>query len=156
MKKITSLLFILIIINTKSFTQTDSTITYQNLPTIKLYSPNLTPPDTCCPCILQFYDENKILFKEQVFCMEYEVGWVKEYYPNSNLKVSGQYLENHSGNWYHLIETGKCCFQTGKWTYFDENGDTLYHEYWQNGFFIEQIPEQSKAEIYYIYLNIDG
>ena len=149
MKKITTILINLILISLNSFAQNDTTPTYQNLPTIKLYTPNLTPPDTCCPCILQFYDENNILFKEQVFCRKYEVGYVKEYYPNGNLKVSGQYLENHTGNWDYMIASAKCCFQVGKWTYFDENGDTLYHEYWNYGSFIEQVPEQEKTEIWY-------
>ncbi len=111
--------------------------------------------DTCCPCIVTFYDKNEIPFREQVLCHGYEVGFVKDFYANGKLKMTGQYMENHSGNWDHLIETGRCCINEGVWVYYNQNGDTIYTEVWEKGAFIGQFPEQPNTEILATWLTLD-
>lgn len=146
MKKITTLIFILILINTKSIAQTDTNASDQNLDSIKLQAPTNPSPDTCCPHIIQYHDLNKILLQEIATCNGFV--WIKDYYPNGNLKMCRQfkeykdYTKGFKENPYH---SG---VREGKWTYFDENGDTLYNEFWEDGFFIKQVPEQSKTEIW--------
>lgn len=184
--KYTTLTFILTISIAQSFAQSIIETTYQNLSTKKIYATNLSIQtqngalnfsvngrniskylfdkysstwndlDSCCPCILQLYDENEVLFQEMISCDGYEVGWIKEYYQNGKIRLTGQYQENQSGNWEHILETGKCCVREGKWTYFNTKGDTLYNEFWHNGNFISQVPEQTLTEIWAIELTLDG
>lgn len=170
----------------RAFAQTPTQTSYQNLSTQKIYAADLTTQiqdgaynylfndkvvskylfdnseyawnvlDSCCPCILQLYDENDVLLQELISCRGFEVGWVKEYYPNGIVKMSGQYRENASGKWEHIVETGNCCIREGRWTYFDDKGDTLYNEFWDAGSFINQVPEQSSTEIWSISLTLEG
>jgi antitoxin component YwqK of YwqJK toxin-antitoxin module len=98
--------------------------------------------DGCCPCILKKYDVNDVLIREVVSCTDCGVGWFRYYYPNGKVSLSGQYKENPSGNWKGIWSRGFCSVLNGQWTYFSEEGDTLYSEYWNNGKFIKQLPEQ--------------
>ena len=85
-----------------------------------------------------------VLLSEGVYCTDCGVGFFKEFYPDGNVKLSGKYKENPTGNWKNY----NCQVEHGQWVYFKENGDTLYSEYWNNGEFIKQVPEQSKMEIW--------
>lgn len=180
------LLIILTIAFGKAFGQTDTTTVYKGLETKKFYSVGLSSNTingrgtyevngkkvaqstyekymstwenmkTCCPCILKTYDEKDVLIKEAVSCTDCGVGVFTEFYPNGKVKLSGRYKENPTGNWDDLWKRGFCNVRDGKWTYFNENGDTLYAEYWQDGKFIKQIPEQNKTEIWKIDLTLKG
>jgi hypothetical protein len=109
----------------------------------------------CCPCIRRYYDEfDKLLF-EGVHCEDCRVGWFKEYYRNGNIKITGNYKENPTGDWNNIFDRGYCR-KHGQWTYFNEIGDTLYSEFWENGEFVKQVPEQNKVEIWKIELMLDG
>ncbi len=111
---------------------------------------------SCCPCILRYYDENDLLIREAVSCTDCGVGSFKEYYPNGQVRVSGQYKENPTGNWDSIYYLGYCNVQVGQWHYFNEKGELLYSEFWDNGNFIKQIPEQSKTEIWKVESTLNG
>ncbi len=112
--------------------------------------------EDCCPCILKSFDENEILMREAVSCGDCGVGDFKEFYPTGITKLTGSYKENPTGNWENIWDRGYCNVPDGKWTYFDESGDTLYSEFWNNGEFIEQVPEQNSNEIWKVDLTLYG
>ena len=122
------------------------------------YKPNWNNLESCCPCLLKYYDKNDILLREIVSCTDCGVGDFKEFYPNGKLKISGQYKENNSGNWdwKTIQKRGYCSVPNGKWTYFNKKGDTLYSEFWKNGEFIKQLPELNKNEIWKVDLTLNG
>lgn len=112
--------------------------------------------ETCCPCILKFYDENDYLFREAVYCTDCRVGAFKEFYPNGKVKLSGRYKENPSENWDDIWTRGFCDVLDGQWTYFNKKGDTLFSEFWKDGKFIKQVPEQKLTEIWDVELTLKG
>jgi antitoxin component YwqK of YwqJK toxin-antitoxin module len=125
-------------------------------PTYDKYESTWKNMETCCPCILRSYDENDILLSEQVSCTDCGVGWLREYYPNGNLRVKGQYKENPTGDWNNIWEREYCNIETGQWDYFNENGGKIYSEFWKEGEFIKQVPEQSSVEIWDVSLILNG
>jgi len=170
----------------QAFAQLDTTTVYKGLKTKKFYSVSLFSQtyngtgtykvngkqvskstydkyksawknmETCCPCILKTYDENDVLLSEVVSCKDCGVGVFKEFYQNGNVKLSGRYKENATGNWDSIGERGFCSVPDGQWTYFDNKGDTLYLEFWEDGRFIKQIPEQKATEIWKVELTLNG
>jgi hypothetical protein len=96
------------------------------------------------------------LIRKSVSCTDCGVGWFKTYYKNGNLELTGEYKENPTGNWDDIWDRGYCSVPDGKWTYFKENGDTLYSEFWDNGVFVKQVPEQTKVEIWDIEIQLNG
>ncbi len=110
----------------------------------------------CCPCILQYFDIKENLIYESVACSECEVGWFKEYYKNGKIKSIKLYKENPTNNWENIFERGLCSVPNGQWVYLNKRGDTIYSEYWDNGEFVNQIPEQKKTEIWDIELLLNG
>lgn len=111
----------------------------------------------CCPCIIESYDENDNLLAESVSCGgECIVGWLKGYYPNGKMRFIGSYKENPTEDWSNIWERNYCSIKNGLWIYFDENGDTLYSELWDNGEFVKQDPEQNKAEIWDVELILNN
>jgi len=168
------------------FGQTDSNTVYKKLKTKKFYSVGLSSQtengqgtyevngkkvnksaydkyqstwknmENCCPCILKSYNENDILLREAVSCTDCGVGWFKEFYPNGNLKLTGFYKENPTGKWKDIWNRGYCSVKNNQWTYFKENGDTLYSEFWKDGEFIKQVPEQSVSEVWEIDIMLNG
>ena len=108
--------------------------------------------ETCCPCILESYDENDVLLSESIACTDCGVGWFKEYYPNGKLRLTGQYKENPTGNWKDIWNKQYCNVEAGEWIYYNENGERTYSEFWNDGVFVKQVPEQPKAEIWDIVL----
>jgi len=166
--------------------QSDSSTVYKNLKTKKFYSVSLSSQtsngigtyevngksvskstydkykstwknmETCCPCILKSYNEKDVLIREAVSCTDCGVGWFKTYYLNGRLKLTGSYKENSTGNWDDIWDRGYCSVPNGQWTYFNEKGDTLYSEFWNNGEFVKQTPEQSDTEIWDVLLTLNG
>jgi hypothetical protein len=112
--------------------------------------------ESCCPCILERYDESDMLISEYVSCGDCGVGDFKQFYPNGKVKLVGRYKENPSGNWDDLWERRYCSIPDGKWTYFSEQGDTLYSEFWEDGKFVSQVPEQKAVEIWDVELTLHG
>lgn len=108
--------------------------------------------DNCCPCILKAFDESDTLLWVAVSCTDCIVGWYKLYYRNGKIKVAGQYKENPTKNWKDIYDRGYCNVKHGKWEYFNELGDTIYSEFWNNGLFLKQTPEQLTNEIWKIEL----
>jgi len=186
MRNHTLTIIILTIALGQAFGQSDSTTNYKGLETKKFYSVGLSSQttngkgtyevngrkvskstydkyqstwgnmETCCPCILKSYDENDVLIREAVSCTDCGVGLFKEFYPNGNVKLSGRYKENPSGNWDDIWARGFCSVKDGQWTNFNEKGDTLYSEFWKDGKFIEQVPEQKLTEIWEVELTLKG
>ena len=188
MKKYTIIVLLFSVTVLKTFGQSDSPSIYKKLATKKMYSVSLSfhsnngKPEykldgknvsketydkykstwsnlqSCCPCLLKYYDKNEILLREIVSCTDCGVGNFKEFYPNGKVKLSGQFKENNSGDWTisTLQQRGFCSIPDGKWTYFDKKGDTLYSEFWKNGEFIKQEPEQKKNEIWKVDLTLNG
>lgn len=110
----------------------------------------------CCPCILEVYNEHDTLLRESVSCGDCGVGWLRKYYPNGQIQLTGYYKENPTGNWENIYDRGYCNVKEGEWIYFSENGDTLYSEFWENGQFIKQVPEQAPCEIWKVDLLLNG
>jgi len=111
---------------------------------------------TCCPCILKSYNENDILLTEAVSCTDCGVGYYKEFYPNGQLKLKGQFRENSTNNWKDIYGRGYCSIQDGMWLYFNDKGQINYIEIWDDGNFIEQRPKSNKIEIWKVDLSING
>jgi antitoxin component YwqK of YwqJK toxin-antitoxin module len=112
--------------------------------------------ETCKPCILMTYDMNdKLLFKGIQYT-DCAVGFWIEYYPNGKVKLIGHYKENITGDWTNAWERGFCSREDGVFTYYNDNGEELYSEYWKDGQFIKQVPEQSKTELWNVELTLDG
>lgn len=186
MKRIISKTIILLVFITKVFGQTDTSLVYKKLEEKKFYKVSLSSfsdgkksiyeanekrvnkklykkyestwknMENCCPCILQTYDENEVLLHEYVSCTDCGVGWFKIYYGNGNIKLSGNYKENPTENWDDIYYRGYCNVPHGQWTYFNENGDILYSELWNNGEFIRQFPEQDSTEIWDVELTLNN
>jgi antitoxin component YwqK of YwqJK toxin-antitoxin module len=181
-----TLLLILTLALGKAFGQSDTTTVYKGLETRTFYSVGLSAQifngqgkyqvngkevskvtydkfqstwknmETCCPCILKFYDENDVLLRESVSCTDCGVGYFKEFYPNGNAKLTGHYKENPGGHWDDLWARGFCSVKDGEWIYFNEQGEKLYSEFWKNGEFIKQVPEQMSNEIWKVELTLNG
>ena len=109
----------------------------------------------CCPCLVKSYNEHETLLSESISCGECYVGWLKVYYPTGGVKFIGSYKENPTGNWNNIPRRNYCNIKNGLWIYFEENGDTLYSELWNNGEFIKQNPEQNITEIWDIELSLN-
>ena len=122
------------------------------------FKPNWKNLETCCPCLLKYYDKNDILLREVVSCTDCGVGDVKEFWANGQVKLSGKFKENNSGDWnYKTIQArGFCSVPDGKWTYYTNKGEFLYSEFWKNGEFIKQDPELTKNEIWKVDIALHG
>jgi hypothetical protein len=111
--------------------------------------------ETCKPCILLTYDIDDKLLSKSVQYTDCPVGFWIEYFPNRKVKLIGHYKENVTGDWSHDWGSGNCR-QDGAFTYFSETGKELYTEYWKEGQFIKQVPEQTKTELWNVELTHDG
>jgi len=122
------------------------------------FKPNWKTLETCCPCLLKYYDKNETLLREVVSCTDCGVGDFKEFWANGQVKLSGKFKENNSGDWnYKTIQArGFCSVPDGKWTYYTNKGEFLYSEYWKNGEFIKQEPELTKNEIWKVDIALNG
>jgi antitoxin component YwqK of YwqJK toxin-antitoxin module len=186
MKQRTLIIILLTIVFGQVYGQTDTSTVYKDLETKKFYSVGLSSQttngraryevngkkvskftydkyestwkniETCCPCILKSYDEQDVLLREAVSCTDCGVGVFKEFYPNGKIKLSGRYKENPTGNWEDIWARGFCNVPDGQWVYFNEKGDTLYSEFWKDGEFVKQVPEQKINEIWKIGLTLNG
>ena len=184
MKQIFLSVIVLFALSEYAYTQTDTGSVYQNLETKNFYAVSLESGwkkgvykvnnkrvskhvyekykstwknmETCCPCILKSYNVKGRLIEEGVYCTDAGVGWFKTYYKNGNVRLAGSYKENPTGDWKKLCERGYCNVRHGQWTYFNKKGDTLYSEFWNNGEFIKQVPEQNKVQLWKVELTLDG
>ena len=186
MKQKISIVFILTVLVGSTYSQVDTGTVYKHLKTRKFYAVGLSMQtngdqskyevngkevnestyrkyertwknmENCCPCILKYYDENDILLRKAVSCTDCGVGSFKEYYSNGQVKLSGRFKENPTGNWDDIEELGFCSVPDGEWIYYNEHGKELYSEYWEDGYFIKQIPEQGKTEIWKVDLTLNG
>lgn len=102
----------------------------------------------CCPCLYQSYNDSDVLIYEAVTCGECVIGKYSEFYNNGKLKVKGQFATTNQKDFDKLYRSGQCDLKTGEWVYFKNNGETSYSEFWNNGIFIKQVPEQNKTEIW--------
>jgi len=126
-----------------------------NKKTYDKYSDVWSNIDTCKPCILKTYDENDKLIYKGIQYTDCRVGFWIEYYADGKAKVIGHFRENETGNWDSAYYKGYCR-KDGTWTYYNENGKKLYSEYWKDGDFIKQVPEQKKTEIWKVELTLNG
>lgn len=184
MKKHIFLLIILTILLGQAFGQTDTASVYKGLEKKKFYIVDLSQInggasyalngkpiskatydrymsvmnniETCRPCILECYNENEVLLSESVHYSDCCVGSFKDFYPNGKVKLSGRFKENPTGNWEHIAERGYCNVPDGEWTYFNPKGPVLYSEFWKDGEFIKQVPEQKKTEIWKVDVTLNG
>lgn len=102
----------------------------------------------CKPCILVSYDENEVLLRKGIFHGDCGVGWFESYHSNGKLKIKGSYIENPTGDWTDIWNRRYCNIPIGKWSYFDKEEKLLFSEFWENGEFIKQVPEQKEIEIW--------
>lgn len=120
------------------------------------YNQGIANINLCSPCIAVDFNQNNIKISETIQYSDCGVGWFKEFYPNGKIKRTGHYKENPTGNWKNIWDRGYCSIKDNKWTYFKENGDTLYSEFWNNGEFIKQLPEQNIPELWDIELTLNN
>lgn len=114
----------------------------------EFYSKSFGRACRCHGCHLQWFDENENLLSEGIYDTDCPVGWNKRYYPNGNLK--------EITNWKRIKGKDRCSVPHGEWVYFNENGDTLYSEFWEKGAFIKQVPEQDSCGIWDFDVMLDG
>lgn len=123
---------------------------------IKKYELSNRRIDKCTPCILKSYNLNNELIFESENYYDCLIGLYKEYYKNGNLKLKGYHKGNKTNIYDNLTDREICDIPNGKWTYYNLKGDTLYNEFWEDGIFIKQIPEQDSIEIWAISLELNN
>ncbi len=161
MRILTSIILSLILTN--SFGQVDTLKTdttksvYKGLITKKLNSKSdaFKVIVSCRPCILLKYDSADRLIQKSIQYTDCPVGYFIKYFPNGKVKLVGHYKEIKTTNWDNIFDKGYCR-PDGAWTYFNENGKELYSEYWKDGNFVKQVPEQIKPEIWSFGLIVNG
>lgn len=124
--------------------------------TFQKYHKTWKSMENCKPCILLTYDINDHLIFKGIQYAECQVGYWIEYNPNGKVKLIGHYKENSTGNWNKFLKDDNCQKEDGVFTFYNENGEELYSEYWKDGQFIKQFPEQSKTEFWNIELTLDS
>jgi hypothetical protein len=55
-----------------------------------------------------------------------------------------------------LWDRGYCSVRDSVWMYYNDKGDTLYQEYWNDGEFIKQVPEQDTSAIWKVDVTVNG
>ncbi len=93
-------------------------------------------PNDCTPCYLVAY-QDKILIYEGDFYTDCGVGLYIDYYPNGNVKSKGEYKRNIDQNWNIDKVNEWCAVKNGLWEYFDESGNLIKSEQYENGILIE-------------------
>jgi hypothetical protein len=119
------------------------------------YHDNWINMETCKPCILKTYDINNKLLYKGIQYTDCRVGFWIEYFPNGKVKLIAHYKENESSDWNNAWNRGFCKLD-GACTYFNDKGQINYTEYWKQGEFIKQIPEQTKTELWNVLITFDN
>lgn len=110
----------------------------------------------CTPCVLETYNLNETPNSYMVAYQFCGIGDFKKFDSLGNIIEHGSYMNHDVNNWDKLIVKGLCSLKTGDWIYFSSTGDTLFKEIWENGEFIQQIPEQELSEAWGTDVVIDG
>jgi antitoxin component YwqK of YwqJK toxin-antitoxin module len=92
----------------------------------------MVDPMKCTPCYLKAYAKNKLIY-EGDFYTDCGVGNYIEYYSNGNIKVKGQYKRNLIKEWNLSKSNEWCAIKVGVWEYYDEKGNLIKSEEYQNG-----------------------
>lgn len=124
--------------------------------TFKKYFKTWENIEKCTPCIMLTYDINDKLIAKGIQYGECQVGYWIEYFPNGKVKLVGQYKENATGNWNNFLKENNCQKEEGIFTFYNANGEELYSEFWKDGQFIKQFPEQPKTELWNIEFTLDS
>lgn len=66
------------------------------------------------------------------------VGLYTGFYPSGNVKTTGQYMENTTGDWSDLKKRGLCSIQTGEWKEYAEDGTLTKTYVYENGTLIKE------------------
>ncbi len=120
------------------------------------YKSNWNTMITCKPCIIRRFNTKEKLLSEGIAYTDCGAGWFRYYHPNGKIRLSGQFRENHTGNWENAWKKGNCGLPVGQWVYYNKKGDTLYSEFWDEGQFTRQVPEQNKTELWDMHLMLNG
>lgn len=91
----------------------------------------------CKPCYLKTYDINEQLLNEGERYQDCQVGHWIEFYPSGAIKLIGEFKINDTGNWKNAWDRGYCSRKDGEWKYFDEAGNLIRTEVWEDGKLIE-------------------
>jgi len=149
-------------VGTVSFSENNGVITYWLNSRKKIsksaydkYHDSWENVETCTPCILMTYDINDKLISKGIQYMDCPVGFWIEYFQSGKVKFIGHYKENEKGDWNNAEKSG-FCRPDGAFTYFNEKGEELYSEFWKDGDFIAQVPEQTKTELWNVELTLDS
>lgn len=109
----------------------------------------------CKPCILMTYDLSEHLLSKSIQYADCGVGYRIEYHLNGKVKLIGHYKENPEGNWDDAWQRGYCSRKDGAFSYFNDKEELLYSEYWTDGRFLTQIPEQKRSEAWDVEFMLD-
>lgn len=162
MKKIATLIIVLIL-QVKGFSQKDTAKTsYHNLEVKRFYSVNTESTtingkivykgngkviskeqydkfnasrknlEECTPCILETYNENDKIVIRAAQYKDCCVGSWIGFYPSGKMKTIGHYRENETGIWDPLWDNGYC-IKHGTWTELSENGKPIKTEVYNFG-----------------------
>jgi hypothetical protein len=110
----------------------------------------------CQPCWSKVYDEEGMLLYEAATYTDCFIGGYRSYYPSGKVKTRGQFRSQAVRDSTETILPGTCSIKTGDWVYYQEDGTIDYEEIWNNGQFLQQIPNQEKSEVWAIDLTFFG
>lgn len=149
-----SLLLLFVGLSQSTLAQKDTFPKLMEIKTVKWFTAdktsNLANMYWLCPVILEVYDSSNNLVRKGVYCNGTPSGTIKEYYTNGNIKSKTNYI-----NYLDTSFQWKRYKKDGVSTYYDSTGKKSYNEFWVNGIFINQVPDQNNNELVEIpiYLN---
>ena len=92
----------------------------------------------CTPCVvkrLSYYDTLLSYATQFTDCY---VGEFREFHSNGVIKTLGYYKKNDTKNWKKLWKRGYCSIRHGKWIYYDENGNEIRIEQYEDNVLIPE------------------
>lgn len=112
----------------------------------------------CEPCYLKTYNYNLHLLKEGVYHDKYGwIGYYKEYHENGKLKAAGRFKDlTRQNKLKTYFDTYEKDVPICQWNHYDKEGKFQYSEFWEDGKFLMQVPEQQQPEIWKAKLRLNG
>jgi antitoxin component YwqK of YwqJK toxin-antitoxin module len=83
----------------------------------------------CKPCYMRTYTKEEVLLNEGDRYTDCQVGTWKEFYPDGQIKVLGQFRADSTGKWKEKKSDKWCSIREGEWTYYNATGaiDSAVH-----------------------------
>lgn len=104
--------------------------------------------DRSKPFYLKVYTRDHVLVSEYYCISDCCIGSFIDYYYNGSIKRKGHCRVNTTGDWTNLWDRKLCSVADGTWIHYDVYGNPTYAEFWEDGEFIQQRPEQKVNELW--------